>query len=361
MGEINVISLDEVNDSIARMNMQARVRNDSDNSLILAESLTHIESQLVEPMRPAFEARGLMSIDSQGSPWQDHFKYYIKRGSFAEPQWVDNFSDKSLPTVNASLEEVLKPVKAFAIAAVWSRDEVEQIMYQNANRRPGEPRIDLENTLVSEAMRAMAYKENEVLLFGDKSRKIDGFCNNVDQSKIYFVPNNGSGNSAWEDKTALELLDDLKEIEWNAYTATKKVERPNKMALSIEMMKLLTGKRMSADNPETVLDVFLRSSKFFRSMDQFVDLYSLSKSELTALRGFDASSPVVSRGLGFCYNDSMMVLAGKIPMPANRIATLLPDQSNPFGFKAVWLERIGGVSIKRSEAILPFSGHEGNA
>jgi len=335
-------------------------RTDADSSLILAEQLTHIESTLLEPMRPMFEARDLMSVKTEGSPWQDFFKYHQKVGNYAKAKWVDDLGDSSLPTVNASVEVIQKPVKAFALAAVWSRDEVEKIMAANANRRPGEPMINIENDFFAEVARGMADMENDVLLYGDRARNLDGFFTSMDKAIPYIVALNGSSKTAWADKTPSEILEDLHDIAWQQYIATRKVERPNVMCMSLTMKKLISKTRMSADNGETVLEAFLRTSEFFSSSEQIKALYSLEKDELTAARGFEAGSLYPSRGLAFCYNDSSMVLNAVIPMPMNRIATFLPDQANPFGFKAIWMERIGGVDIKRPQAILPFSGHEGN-
>ena len=331
----------------------AQAKTDNNEGLILAEALTYVESQLVKPLRPLFFARDLMSVDSSGSPWQDHFKYYELRGTHDDPKWVDSLGDGSIPSVNANLREVMGPVKGFALSATWTQDEINKIQAANANRRAGEPAIGLEQELVEEVARGMADFENNVLLYGDAARGIKGFLNNDSYAAAYPVPANGGGNTSWDNKTPLEILEDLHEITWRQYIATRQVEAPNKMVLSNTSLKLISTTPMSADNPRTILEQFLATNRFINSQSQVMSIFNLERNELATL-------PQVFQdgGLGFCYNDSSLVLKAKIPLQMQRVATFLPDQSNPFGFRAIWLERIGGVSVRRPQAILRFTGHE---
>lgn len=344
--------------AVARQKMDAMrtQRNDANNeSLILAEALDYVESELLKPMRPQFFARNLMGVDSSGFPMQDQFKYFELRGTHDQAKWVDTWGDGSIPTVNANLREVYGPVKGFALSAVWTEDEIRKVQAANANRRSGEPAIGLENELVMEVMRGMADFENEVLLFGDEDRGIPGFMNNPDYAPAYIVPEGAGGKTNWSEKTPLEILKDLNDIAWNQYILTKQVHRPNKMVMSNSMLKLISTTPMSADNPRTILEQFLATNQFFSAANQVMSIFNF---ELTELAGKMPDDLFENKGLLFCYDDSMMVLKAKIPMPAQRIATFTPDQSNPFGFRAIWAERLGGCSVRMPQAVLRVSGHE---
>jgi len=355
MAIITKVDMNELSELKAKADMSFnQAKQDSNESLILAEALTYVESQLVKPMRPAFFARDLMSVDSSGDPMSDYWKYYELRGTHDDAKWVDSYSGSSFPTVNAGLREVMGAVKGFALSAVWTQDEINKIRAANANRRAGEPAIGLEQELVEEVIRGMADFENRVLLYGDEERGIKGFLNNENYAPAYVVPNNGGGNSRWDQKTPLEVLEDLHEITWRQYVATRQVEAPNKMILSNTSLKYISTTPMSADNPRTILEQFLATNRFINSQSQIVSIYNVERNELAMLPDL-----FQDRGLGICYNDSSLVLKAKIPMPMQRVGTFLPSNSSPFSFRSLYMQRIGGVSVRRPLAILRFTGHEG--
>lgn len=333
------------------------MKTDSNESLILAEALTHVESQLVRVVKPMFNARNLMSVDSSGDPVSDSFKYYELRNSHGQAKWVDSWGDGSIPTVNASLRQVMGQIKGFALSATWTEDEVRKIRAANANRRSGEPAIGLEQELMLSIGEGMSDFENNVLLYGDADRGIQGFMNNDNLAPAFVVPAGAGGSTAWKDKTPQEVERDLHDLTFAQFNLTKGAERPNRLVLSNTMFQYISTTNLSVDNDKKILKSFLENNPYINSADQVMSMYEFERNELDA----DMADLFKDRGIGFCYNNAPTVLVAKIPMPMNRIATFVPDQSNPFSFRALYLERIGGVSIRKPQAILRFSGHEANS
>ena len=233
-----------------------RFTRDASETIYLARQLLEMETTVYKEVFPTLRGREFvpkspMALGAKYFGYQEETMY----GGGARKIIADMATD--LPLVNVSRIETQARVYPLGRAFAYSVFDLSHAAYAN------EP---LDTTLASAARFAIEQDIDALLQVGDAAYNLLGLLNQA-STNTYVVPNGALGSPLWTQKTSDEILTDLNGIAKAAHIATKSADMSTKMLLPLDSYELISTKPRSSTSDTTVLEFFLGTSRFIKSVE----------------------------------------------------------------------------------------------
>ena len=189
--------------------------------------------------------------------------------------------------------------------------------------------MNLEQRRANAVRRAYEEKVQDVAFFGDAGVSMDGFFNNANVDKT--VP------SKWFDDATIttdEMLEILNEAPTSIVQGSNMKETPNTMLVPYDVYRIISTTARSSTSDTTVLEFFLRTNPFIRSIEPINELEA-AKSDL-------AKDRII------CYDRS----PEKVQLHLPRTLEFLPPVRSNLEFTVAAHARIGGVALYYPKSVL---------
>ena len=292
------------------------IRND-DVGLFLARELEQVLARTFEVQYADIKYSSVLPISTEIGQGADSFTYRIFDAQGSMKLIQDKASD--LPRADVLRKEVTHQVRSLGASFAYSIQET-----RAAALVPG---MNLEQRRANAVRRAYEEKVQDVAYFGEGSVGMDGFFNNANVDKT--VPDK------WFDTaTTDEMLELLNEGPTSIVQGSNMKESPNTMLVPYDVFRIISTTPRSDSSDTTVLEFFLRTNPFIRSVEPINELEA-TKSEL-------------SKDRIICYDRSPEKLQLHIP----RTLEFLPPVRNNLEFSVAAHARVGGVALYYPKSVL---------
>jgi hypothetical protein len=296
----------------------SEIRND-DVGLFLARELEQVLARTFEVQYSDIKYSSVLPISTEVGPGADSFTYRIFDAQGQMKLIADKASD--LPRADVLRKEVTHQVRSLGASFGYSIQET-----RAAAMVPG---MNLEQRRANAVRRAYEEKVQDVAFFGDAGVSMDGFFNNANVDKT--VPNK------WFDDATIttdEMLEILNEAPTSIVQGSNMKETPNTMLVPYDVYRIISTTARSTTSDTTVLEFFLRTNPFIRSIEPINELEA-AKSDL-------AKDRII------CYDRS----PEKVQLHLPRTLEFLPPVRSNLEFTVAAHARIGGVALYYPKSVL---------
>ena len=294
----------------------SEIRND-DVGLFLARELEQVLARTFEVQYADIKYSTVIPISTEIGPGADSFTYRIFDAQGSMKLIQDKASD--LPRADVLRKEVTHQVRSLGASTLFDpRDACAAAMV---------PGMNLEQRRANAVRRAYEEKVQDVAYFGETAVSMDGFFNNANVDKT--VPNKWFDNC-----TTDEMLEILNEAPTSIVQGSNMKESPNTMLVPYDVYRIISTTARSTTSDTTVLEFFLRTNPFIRSIEPINEL--------------EAGKSVLAKDRIICYDRSPEKLQLHIP----RTLEFLPPVRNNLEFSVAAHARVGGVALHYPKSVL---------
>jgi len=294
----------------------SEIRND-DVGLFLARELEQVLARTFEVQYADIKYSTVIPISTEIGPGADSFTYRIFDAQGSMKLIQDKASD--LPRADVLRKEVTHQVRSLGASFAYTIQET-----RAAAMVPG---MNLEQRRANAVRRAYEEKVQSVAYFGETAVSMDGFFNNANVDKT--VPNKWFDNC-----TTDEMLELLNEAPTSIVQGSNMKESPNTMLVPYDVYRIISTTARSTTSDTTVLEFFLRTNPFIRSIEPINEL--------------EAGKSVLTKDRIICYDRSPEKLQLHIP----RTLEFLPPVRNNLEFSVAAHARVGGVALYYPKSVL---------
>ena len=294
----------------------SEIRND-DVGLVFARELEQVLARPFEVQYADIKYSTVIPISTEIGPGADSFTYRIFDAQGSMKLIQDKASD--LPRADVLRKEVTHQVRSLGASFAYSIQET-----RAAAMVPG---MNLEQRRANAVRRAYEEKVQDVAYFGETAVSMDGFFNNANVDKT--VPNKWFDNC-----TTDEMLEILNEAPTSIVQGSNMKESPNTMLVPYDVYRIISTTARSTTSDTTVLEFFLRTNPFIRSIEPINEL--------------EAGKSVLAKDRIICYDRSPEKLQLHIP----RTLEFLPPVRNNLEFSVAAHARVGGVALYYPKSVL---------
>lgn len=190
-----------------------------DASLFFARELDYVKTKSYDKLYPEFSALRHFPITHEVPEGAPHFSYatYDLTGM---AKIISDYAN-DLPRADAKGEETSGDVYSLGASYGYSVQEMRASRYANKS---------LDVRKANAARRAIDNKANTIAFAGDKDHKIMGMLSTDNNIPLYTL-SNASTKTAWADKSAEEILNDINGMFKYQAKITKDVERADTLML----------------------------------------------------------------------------------------------------------------------------------
>ena len=294
----------------------SEIRND-DVGLFLARELEQVLARTFEVQYADIKYSSVLPISTEIGPGADSFTYRIFDAQGSMKLIQDKASD--LPRADVLRKEVTHQVRSLGASFAYTIQET-----RAAAMVPG---MNLEQRRANAVRRAYEEKVQDVAYFGETAVSMDGFFNNANVDKT--VPNKWFDNC-----TTDEMLEILNEAPTSIVQGSNMKESPNTMLVPYDVYRIISTTARSTTSDTTVLEFFLRTNPFIRSIEPINEL--------------EAGKSVLTKDRIICYDRSPEKLQLHIP----RTLEFLPPVRTNLEFSVAAHARVGGVALYYPKSVL---------
>ena len=190
-------------------------------SVFFARELDFVKSQSYDVEYPEFTALSLFPMSSEVDPGAETVTYYSydKTGL---AKIISNYAT-DLPRADVKGKPTTAIIKSLGDSYGYSIQEM------RASRMAGK---SLDTRKAESARYQIDYLNNKIAWNGDAETGLKGVLSTDNDVPLYTVANGAKGTTSWADKTEDEILADITGMLKQMATVTKKVEKPDTLALS---------------------------------------------------------------------------------------------------------------------------------
>ena len=268
-----------------------------DASVFFARELDHVKAQSYDVQYPEFTALNLFPISSEADPGAETITYYTydKTGL---AKIIDNYST-DLPRADVNGKPSYATIKSIGDSYGYSIQEM------RASRYAGK---SLDVRKAESARYQIDYLTNKIAWAGDAENGLRGVLSQGNDVPLYVLANGAKGTTSWADKTEDEILADITGMLKQMATVTKKVEKPDTLALSSDAYLEIQNKRIGGTDT-TVLSYI---QKNIRDIKQIVacpelDADSVDTNPYAAVSG--------GKAVALLFKRDRKKLSIEIPLP----------------------------------------------
>lgn len=202
-------------------------------SVFFARELDFVKSQSYDVEYPEFTALSLFPMSSEVDPGAETVTYYSydKTGL---AKIISNYAT-DLPRADVKGKPTTAIIKSLGDSYGYSIQEM------RASRMAGK---SLDTRKAESARYQIDYLNNEIAWNGDAETGLKGVLSTDNDVPLYTVANGAKGTTSWADKTEDEILADITGMLKQMATVTKKVEKPDTLALSSDAYIEIQNKRI---------------------------------------------------------------------------------------------------------------------
>lgn len=202
-------------------------------SVFFARELDFVKSQSYDVEYPEFTALSLFPMSSEVDPGAETVTYYSydKTGL---AKIISNYAT-DLPRADVKGKPTTAIIKSLGDSYGYSIQEM------RASRMAGK---SLDTRKAESARYQIDYLNNKIAWNGDVETGLKGVLSTDNDVPLYTVANGAKGTTSWADKTEDEILADITGMLKQMATVTKKVEKPDTLALSSDAYIEIQNKRI---------------------------------------------------------------------------------------------------------------------
>lgn len=202
-------------------------------SVFFAHELDFVKSQSYDVEYPEFTALSLFPMSSEVDPGAETVTYYSydKTGL---AKIISNYAT-DLPRADVKGKPTTAIIKSLGDSYGYSIQEM------RASRMAGK---SLDTRKAESARYQIDYLNNKIAWNGDAETGLKGVLSTDNDVPLYTVANGAKGTTSWADKTEDEILADITGMLKQMATVTKKVEKPDTLALSSDAYIEIQNKRI---------------------------------------------------------------------------------------------------------------------
>lgn len=202
-------------------------------SVFFARELDFVKSQSYDVEYPEFTALSLFPMSSEVVPGAETVTYYSydKTGL---AKIISNYAT-DLPRADVKGKPTTAIIKSLGDSYGYSIQEM------RASRMAGK---SLDTRKAESARYQIDYLNNKIAWNGDAETGLKGVLSTDNDVPLYTVANGAKGTTSWADKTEDEILADITGMLKQMATVTKKVEKPDTLALSSDAYIEIQNKRI---------------------------------------------------------------------------------------------------------------------
>jgi hypothetical protein len=263
LGEKEIVSLDQAEVRKVLDVHDAKLRFDDDKDvLFLARELQAIKARTYDIKFAELKAANgaLFPISNEGGNWAESITYrqHDMRGS---AKLMANYGDDS-PRSDISRKEFSVLVRPIRGSFGYS---IQEIRAAQANQ------TNLTQMKARSAKRSIDQEIQRIALFGDSEHGLNGFITHPDITS-YTLPNDGSGSSTkFVDKTPDQVLRDLHAMSAQVNVTSNGVFSADTLLLPLSVYEDIKTRRIQ-DQPETILNFFLKTATTIRNVEPLNEL-----------------------------------------------------------------------------------------
>ena len=201
--------------------------------MFFARELDFVKSQSYDVEYPEFTALSLFPMSSEVDPGAETVTYYSydKTGL---AKIISNYAT-DLPRADVKGKPTTAIIKSLGDSYGYSIQEM------RASRMAGK---SLDTRKAESARYQIDYLNNKIAWNGDAETGLKGVLSTDNDVPLYTVANGAKGTTSWADKTEDEILADITGMLKQMATVTKKVEKPDTLALSSDAYIEIQNKRI---------------------------------------------------------------------------------------------------------------------
>lgn len=308
-------------------------RKDASESLFFARQLEYIRPGLLEVLFPDLEGKKFLPLETAIAPGAEEYTYrYMKK--IGRAQLIKQYADDP-PRTDIVGGETVQKIRGAADMYGYTLQELRAAMLAQ---------MPLDVRKAMSARYALALLSDEIMFYGhadvnavqatggQDAGGLDGAIlkgiATLSNTTSYTTPTGSQGSQLWRKKSPDEIVADLHGVVNNVVKTTLGIHRPDSMILPLAAYNMAATKRMGDGSNQTVLDFFLASSPYVKSVDPS---YRLDSGQSANWSG--------STGRAIAYEKSPDRLACLIPLEFEQLA---PQQEH-FEIRTACHARVGGV------------------
>lgn len=204
-----------------------------DASVFFARELDFVKAQSYDVEYPEFTALKLFPMSSEVDPGAETVTYY-SYDKVGLAKIISNYAT-DLPRADVKGKPTTAIIKSIGDSFGYSIQEM------RASRMAGK---SLDTRKAEAARYQIDYLNNKIAWNGDVETGLRGVLSTDNDIPLYALANGASGKTAWASKTADEIIADVSGMLKQMARTTKKVEKPDTLALPAEAYLELQSKRI---------------------------------------------------------------------------------------------------------------------
>lgn len=202
-------------------------------SVFFARELDYVKSQSYDVEYPEFSALKLFPMSSEVDAGAETVTYY-SYDKVGLAKIISNYAT-DLPRADVKGKPTTAIIKSIGDSYGYSVQEM------RASRMAGK---SLDVRKAEAARYQIDYLNNKIAWNGDAETGLKGILSEDNDVPLYVLANGAKGTTAWADKTEDEILADITGMLKQMATVTKKVEKPDTLALSADAYIEIQNKRI---------------------------------------------------------------------------------------------------------------------
>lgn len=202
-------------------------------SVFFARELDFVKSQSYDVEYPEFTALSLFPMSSEVDPGAETITYY-SYDKVGLAKIISNYAT-DLPRADVKGKPTTAIIKSIGDSYGYSIQEM------RASRMAGK---SLDTRKAESARYQIDYLNNKIAWNGDPETGLKGVLSEDNDVPLYVLANGAKGTTSWADKTEDEILADITGMLKQMATVTKKVEKPDTLALSADAYIEIQNKRI---------------------------------------------------------------------------------------------------------------------
>lgn len=273
-----------------------------DASVFFARELDYVKSQSYDVEYPEFTALSLFPQSSEVDPGAETITYYsYDKTGFAKI--ISNYAT-DLPRADVKGKPTTAIIKSIGDSYGYSIQEM------RASRMAGK---SLDTRKAESARYQIDYLTNKIAWNGDKETGLRGVLSEENDVPVYTPANNAAGNSTkWKDKTEDEILADITGMLSQVARTTKKVEKPDTLAIPAEAYLVLQNRRIDG----TDSNVLSYIQKNIKDIKEIVSCPELDPDSVdTNPYAKDGEQAAQGKGVALLFKKDPRKLTIEIPLP----------------------------------------------
>lgn len=230
---------------------------DASESAFLSRSLEQIRAQTYDMKLLSLRAREFLPTDNSISPGAEVIRY-AQYNSVGVAKIIANYAD-DLPRADVLALEFTSKIRGIGSSYGFSLQEVRAAQFAG---------VPLEQRKANAARRSIEERVDAIAQTGDSKHGLLGMLNQSNTTS-FSVPNGGNGTATFATKTPDEVVKDLHGIANGIVASTKGAEVPDTLLLPIAQYTDIATRRMGDGSDTTILEFFLKSSPFIKTVDHW--------------------------------------------------------------------------------------------